>query len=1000
VSGSSNWVQNSGVEARVNGVANTTAEVWLISSPVNMTGSTSPQLSFDYKWQFGSSSYNFIDVLVSTNYSGTGNPNLATWVNLSASAVWATGSTYTNSGKISLTSYSSASSLYIGFRMKSTSNSFSTRNHYLDNVLITASTTTYASDIDVLYQNLYADAQTNPSVSKVKTNCTLLLSTGAFSDINYSSGSNLVQNCTRLNDIASAYTNPSNGLYRVDSLKTNYYAGLSYWVKLNQQTSNWWDRHINYTMNLWKGMVLMSSYLKTERPGLLDSTMNYLLWGYQQNNYMEAANGVNKINGAFPAIVVQKNVPYILRMKQQMIDHVNFQNVGEGIEADYMYGAHSDNGRQAYLMNYGAEFISSVVWYFRMSNSTFAQVGSSEITQFENFFINGVQWPLYRNANDPSLSGRYNQTLRNHSNIKADLTDLISLNTPQNSTLSLILKRMNYQETLSERLVGNRMFWRFDYMIHRRTKYFCAHRLSSTRCVGGESGNGDGNYNYYNGSGVNYIYRTGKELSDSLFKYAFNYRQYPGITVEQDTVTLPKIDWGAGGANGNAYAGGASDGDIGAMGFKYVKRGVYAYKSTFFFDGEIVALGAGITRSSGTNNIYTTINQCKQKGTITYKIGSSSNTLNLSSVNVSNVKWIWQDSILYVPLNTANMVIKSESRSYSHTVFTAAIDHGLNPTNASYAYKIKPDIGVGSSDSYVADTNLQVVQNDTLIQAVTNYQTGITQAVFYKAGNFKLKNGLKFTVNQPCVMLYKPNGSALYVTIANPYGESNNPDSINVVINKKITGTNSTWDGVNSRLAFRLPKNDYAGQAVVSNFGISVPLPVEFLTFEAKRTEKGVLLNWSTFNERDCDFFEIQASSDGTTWNQISMVVANNISNSVSDYSFLITSSVHYHYFRIKEVDHDGSFNLSKIYYLNFIEKAFYKINNKLESKLLEIQNIAESNLYLSIFDINGKEVYAKHLLPLEIVYFDTEDIEFHGIYTLRFYNDRNVASEKLLIMH
>lgn len=820
VSGTSNWVQNNSTEARINAIANTSAETWLISTPVNMLGSAPPQLSFDYKWQFGSNTYNFIDVLVSTNYTGTGNPNIATWTSLTASATWATGNTYTNSGKISLASYYSASKLYVAFRMKATANALSTRNHYLDNILITATTSTYSSDIDKIYNNLYELALTNPTASSVNTLCRQLLNTGAFSNINYSSTSNIKTHLTRLNDIASAYSNPSSTLFNVDSLKQNFYAGLSFWVQINHQTSNWYDRHISYTMSLWQSLVIMAPQLRAERPALLDSTINYLYWGYQLDNYMESANGVNKINGAFPAAVVERNVPYILRMQKQMIEHIDFQNIGEGIEVDYMFGAHSATGRQAYLLNYGEQYFLSVIFYMRATDATFASVGANQVTQIENLFIKGVQWPIYTNANDPSMSGRFNQITRGLGGYKTYIANFLTLNTPQKTELLLVQKRINSQVTDAEKLIGNRMFWRFDYMIHRRANYFSAHRLSSTRTVAGESGNGAGNFNFYNGSGVNYIYRTGKEFSDSLFSFGFNYRQYPGTTVEQDTATLPIITWGVGALNGNAFAGGASDGDVGAMGFKYVKRNVYAYKSTFFFDGEMVSLGAGITRKSGTANVYTTLNQCNLNGTVSYKSGNIISQVNNSTKSVSNPSWIWHDSILYEPLTNQNYIIQSEKRTNNQEVFTTIIDHGLNPSQAKYAYIIKPNISLASANTYVADTNLQVVQNDTLIQAVTNFSTGSTQAVFYKAGSFKLKNGLEFTVNQPCVLLYNVKGTSVNVSVANPMCESSNPTSVTVTINKELTGSNTVWNGVLSTITFALPQGDYAGQSVTYQLAI------------------------------------------------------------------------------------------------------------------------------------------------------------------------------------
>ncbi|MCO7112133.1 hypothetical protein NIB75_05155 [Bacteroides uniformis] len=63
-------------------------------------------------------------------------------------------------------------------------------------------------------------------------------------------------------------------------------------------------------------------------------------------------------------------------------------------------------------------------------------------------------------------------------------------------------------------------------------------RMTSTRTVGNEAGNGDGEFNYYASNGVNYLFVTGREYNGNFFKI-FNNRQYPGITAEQDNAPCP-----------------------------------------------------------------------------------------------------------------------------------------------------------------------------------------------------------------------------------------------------------------------------------------------------------------------------------------------------------------------------------------------------------------------------------------------------------------------------
>ena len=129
-------------------------------------------------------------------------------------------------------------------------------------------------------------------------------------------------------------------------------------------------------------------------------------------------------------------------------------------------------------------------------------------------------------------------------------------------------------------------------MIHRKEDYYVSSRLTSTRTVGNESGNGEGINNFYSSAGTNFLLRTGDEYSGNYFS-VMNYYQWPGITVEQNT-DLPLVDFGEGGSNGNAFAGGVSDGLHGAVGTIYDKKEVTAHKSWFYFDDEYVALGLSL----------------------------------------------------------------------------------------------------------------------------------------------------------------------------------------------------------------------------------------------------------------------------------------------------------------------------------------------------------------------------------------------------------------------
>lgn len=103
---------------------------WLVTKGINMDGTNSETLTFDTKQDFyltavpgGTPVPSALKVLVSTNFSGTGNPWAAgvTWTDITGSATLSPGSTtsnypssYTGSGTIDMSSYTGT--VYIAFR--------------------------------------------------------------------------------------------------------------------------------------------------------------------------------------------------------------------------------------------------------------------------------------------------------------------------------------------------------------------------------------------------------------------------------------------------------------------------------------------------------------------------------------------------------------------------------------------------------------------------------------------------------------------------------------------------------------------------------------------------------------------------------------------------------------------------------------------------------------------------------------------------------------------
>lgn len=91
---------------------NSACESWLISPAVDLSA-TSPVLSFRNTYNFGGDP---LQLLISTDFSGSGDPNSATWTDMTTQVQWSSGGfEWVSSGDINLSNYTQAN-VYIAYK--------------------------------------------------------------------------------------------------------------------------------------------------------------------------------------------------------------------------------------------------------------------------------------------------------------------------------------------------------------------------------------------------------------------------------------------------------------------------------------------------------------------------------------------------------------------------------------------------------------------------------------------------------------------------------------------------------------------------------------------------------------------------------------------------------------------------------------------------------------------------------------------------------------------
>jgi hypothetical protein len=102
---------------------------------------------------------------------------------------------------------------------------------------------------------------------------------------------------------------------------------------------------------------------------------------------------------------------------------------------------------------------------------------------------------------------------------------------------------------------------------------------------------------------------------------------------------------------------------------------------------------------------------------------------------------------------------------------------------------------------------------------------------------------------------------------------------------------------------------------VLNNFEFSIgTLPVEFIWVEATTDNNDVDISWKTASETNNDFFTIERSNDGITFETLATENGAGYSNSILTYNFKdIDPMTGVNFYRIKQTDFDGKSAYSEI---------------------------------------------------------------------------------------
>jgi uncharacterized repeat protein (TIGR01451 family) len=118
-----------------------------------------------------------------------------------------------------------------------------------------------------------------------------------------------------------------------------------------------------------------------------------------------------------------------------------------------------------------------------------------------------------------------------------------------------------------------------------------------------------------------------------------------------------------------------------------------------------------------------------------------------------------------------------------------------------------------------------------------------------------------------------------------------------------------------------IPSNCDQADVTVNIIGT---LPVTWLSFNGRTERGGNYLTWSTASEVNNDYFEIQRSIDGQSFEVIGYVQGNGTISTQSNYALIDDKPFNgYNYYRLRQVDFDGTDDFSRTIVINTTGEGF-----------------------------------------------------------------------------
>jgi len=211
-------------------------------------------------------------------------------------------------------------------------------------------------------------------------------------------------------------------------------------------------------------------------------------------------------------------------------------------------------------------------------------------------------------------------------------------------------------------------------------------------------------------------------------------------------------------------------------------------------------------------------------------------------------------------------------------------------------------------------------------------------------------------------------------------------------------------NGTNGDKTIRLIGIGYEQQP---NTAINSILPVELRSVQVTAKGDKLMVNWKTVSEQNNAGFEVQRSTDNRNFTTIDFVEGKGTTDVEQSYNYADSDVKvnQIYYYRLRQIDFDGSFKYSSIVSAQiekegFVVSEFYPNPSNSKQVSLDINVEEDISVTAVVFDTQGKEVAVKNIAVIAGNNKTTLDLSnlTKGMYFAKISNSNSTEYRKIVI--